>query len=52
MDVRQWLITIALASFTLVWSLIMKLIPLGKLCPKVNYTELQYLKYLGWKEND
>jgi len=34
MDVRQWLITIALASFTLVWSAIMKLIPTGKLCPK------------------
>jgi len=34
LDVKQWLILIAIASFTLLWSVIMKLIPVGKLCPK------------------
>jgi len=34
MAIGQWLICIAIAAFTLVWGLILKYIPIDKLCPK------------------
>jgi len=34
LDVRQWLIVIALGAFSNVWGLILKLIPIDKMCPK------------------
>ena len=34
-DVRQWLICIGFGAFSLLWGMVLKMIPVDKLCPKV-----------------